>query len=180
MRSRLKLPPIDALDSQQRAIHDAIVASRGSIEGPFLAWLMVPGLADPAQQLGAFCRFQTSLARVESELLILVVAAQLRCEAEQQIHEPIALAAGLPPQTVDAIRIGHRPDLGRARLRLLYQVARCLVRKSRIPERLYLLAVGCFGEKSMVEIVSVVGYYSMVAITLNAFEMRVRVAPLSP
>ncbi|RYF61793.1 MAG: carboxymuconolactone decarboxylase family protein [Comamonadaceae bacterium] len=178
MHSRLAIPRIDALDPQQRAIRDAIVASRGSIDGPFLAWLLVPGLADPAQQLGAFCRYQTSLARVELELLILVVAAELRCEAEQQIHEPIALAAGLASQAVDSIRIGHYPDLGPVRLRLLYQVARCLVRKSRIPERLYALAVGCFGEKSMVEIVTVVGYYSMVGLTLNAFEMKVRVAPL--
>ncbi|RYH63500.1 MAG: carboxymuconolactone decarboxylase family protein [Alcaligenaceae bacterium] len=175
MLSRLSVPPVHALDPQQRAIHDAIIASRGSIDGPFLAWLLVPGLADPAQQLGAFCRYKTSLVQVESELLILIVAAQLRCAAEQQIHEPIALAAGLAPRAMAAIRTGKRPDLDHVRLRVLYQVGRCLVRRCRIPNRLYAMAADCFGEKGMVEIVAVVGYYSMVAITLNAFEMTVQV-----
>lgn len=177
MHSRLKVPQPDAFDPQQRSIHDEIVATRGSIDGPFLAWLLVPGLAEPAQRLGAFCRYQTSLPRVESELLILVVAAQLRCVGEQQIHEPIALSVGLASQTVNAIRSGVRPGLSDPRHRLLYQVARCLLKKCRIPKRLYALATGCFGEEALVEIVAVVGYYSMVAITLNAFEMRVQASP---
>jgi 4-carboxymuconolactone decarboxylase len=60
-----------------------------------LAWLYSSGLAAPAETLGAFCRYKSSLTKIESELFILLVAAQFRCAGEWQIHVSIASRAGL-------------------------------------------------------------------------------------
>lgn len=122
MKSRLKLPEPSRLTPAQQPIFEDILRTRGNVDGPFLAWLLSPGFADPAQKLGAFCRFDTSLSHVETELLILFVAAHYACTAEQQIHEPIAQKAGLPSEVIAAIRTGRVPPLATARQRMLAEV----------------------------------------------------------
>ena len=173
MKSRLHIPAPEQMTPAQKAIHDAVLRTRGNVQGPFLAWLLSPGLADPAQQLGAFCRYGTSLSLPESELLILHVAAHYACPGEQQIHEPIALNAGLPEAAVLSIRAGEVPALETARLRLLGEIARALLAHKRLDEPLYTRGVQEYGEPGMVEVVGILGYYAFVAYTLNAFDMKV-------
>lgn len=162
------------MTAQQKAIHDDVLRTRGNVQGPFLAWLLSPGLAEPAQKLGAFCRYGTSLSLQESELLILLVAANYRCPAEQEIHEPIARKAGLPERVLLAIRRGDAAALDTPRLQLLAQCAGELLGRKTLPQPLYARALAEFGEPALVEIVGVVGYYAFVAYTLNAFEMSLR------
>jgi len=172
MKSRLQLPTPLRMDPAQRAIHDDIVRTRGNVSGPFLAWLLSPGLAQPAQQLGAFCRYNTSLSLQESELLILLVPAHHDCVGEQQIHEPIALQAGLSEEVIVAIRArGDIPEQG-PRLDLLAVLARELLAHNRLGDEVYRRGVAQLGERTMVEAVGVIGYYALVAYTLNAFDMR--------
>lgn len=171
MKSRLHLPDPATLTSEQRAVRDSIVATRGNLDGPFLAWLLSPGLAGPAEQLGAFCRYGTQLRLVESELLILTVAGHHRCVGEQQIHEPIASGAGLDDAAIAALRRAQAPALSDARLRLLHALAHQLLVAQRIDAPTYAAAVAEFGERGVVEAVGVIGYYALVAHTLNAFEM---------
>lgn len=172
MKSRLALPTPETMTDAQRAIHAEVVATRGNVQGPFLAWLLSPGLADPAQKLGAFCRYGTSLTLAESELLILAVAAHYRCAGEQQIHEPIALNAGMPSGVVAAIREGRDPPLQGDRERLLFECAGALLADKALPDALYDRALAAFGAKALVEVVGIIGYYAFVAYTLNAFGMR--------
>jgi len=172
MQSRLPLPDVARLDPEQRAIYDSILATRGNLSGPFLAWMHSPGLASPAEKLGAFCRYSTGFALVESELLILCVAAHYQCLGERQIHEPIALKAGLSTRAVDSLRTGDVPELADERQGLMYRIATELLKTHRISELLYRQGIDSFGETGMVELVGIVGYYTLVAMTLNAFEMR--------
>lgn len=172
MQSRLPLPDATRFDAAQRAIHDSILSTRGNLSGPFLAWMHSPGLASPAEQLGAFCRYGTGFARVESELLILCVAAHHRCLGEQQIHEPIAQQAGLAPEAIAAIRGGENPGLSDPRQRLLHAIATELLGTHRLGEPRYREGLDTFGERGMVELVGILGYYVFVAMTLHAFEMR--------
>lgn len=172
MRSRLRLPTADEMTPEQAAIHARVLATRGNADGPFLAWLLAPALADPAQALGAVCRYGTRLSLPESELLILHVAAHYACPAEQEIHEPIALQAGLSPQVLAAIRAGQAPALNSPRLQILAECARQLLAHKRLPEPLYQRAERALGQATLVEAVAIIGYYALVAYTLNAFEMR--------
>lgn len=172
MKSRLRLPRPDEMTTDQRAIYDDVLRTRGNASGPFLAWLVSPGLANPAQQLGAFCRYNSSLSLQESELLILYVAAHYACVGEQQIHEPIAKKAGLSDAVLIAIRTDEPPPVQTERLRLLAEIARELLVRNKLKDDLYQRAGALLGEKTLVEVVGVIGYYALVAYTLNAFEMK--------
>lgn len=171
MKARIELPAEPHLDAEQRRVRDAILATRRNLDGPFAAWLHSPQLADLAQQLGAFCRYRTALPLLESELLILCVAGYCRCAGEQQIHEPIARQAGLADAAIAALRAGRRARLPEPRLQLLHDLAWELLTTHRIRDVLFARAQAEFGTRALVEIVGVIGYYTLTAQTLNAFEM---------
>lgn len=173
MRARLPLPEVESLSPAQRTIYDSILKSRGNVAGPFLAWLQAPALADPAEKLGAYCRYGTSLGRREVELLILITASHHRCEGEWRIHAPIALEAGLSADVVEAIRTGRAPELADERLAILASAAKALLETHRVDDATFDLAVARLGLPALVEAVGVIGYYGLVAHTLNAFEMDV-------
>ena len=172
MKARITLPDEPHLTSEQVRVRAAILESRRNLDGPFPAWLHSPELADLAQQLGAFCRYRTALPLLESELLILCVAGQSRCIGEQQIHEPIARTAGLSDVVIDTLRAGKPATLPGARLQLLHDVALQLLSTHRIDDQLFASALAEFGERTLVEIVGVIGYYTLAAQTLNAFDMH--------
>jgi 4-carboxymuconolactone decarboxylase len=172
MKSRIPLPEIDAFRPAQRQIYESIKSTRGNLDGPFLAWLHSPELAEHAEKLGAFCRYGSSLSTRESELLILCVAAHYQCIGEQQIHEPIARQSGLSSQAVEEIRNGVTPRFEDDRLAALHAIARQLLETNRIEQPLFDRARSLFGDKTLVETVGILGYYAFVAMTLNAFEMK--------
>jgi 4-carboxymuconolactone decarboxylase len=171
MKARIPLPSPETLSPEGRQIYDAIRATRGNVDGPFLAWLHSPDLAQHAQALGAFCRFGTSLSARESELLILVVANHLECRAEWMIHAPIAAAAGVPAEVIDAIADGRLAGDLSDREHALAECARSLLASNSIPEAILDHAVKTVGLTGVVEAVGLIGYYALVAMTLNAFEM---------
>lgn len=172
MKSRIPLPQVSEFWPAQRQIYESIKSTRGNLDGPFLAWLHSPELANHAEKLGAFCRYGSSLSTKESELLILCVGAHYQCVGEQQIHEPIARQAGIAEQVVVAIRNGATPSFEDERLSTLHAVARQLLETNRIEQHLFDRARSIFGDKTLVEAVGILGYYAFVAMTLNAFEMK--------
>jgi 4-carboxymuconolactone decarboxylase len=172
MISRIPLVRHEELSPAGRDVYQSILKTRGNLDGPFLAWLHSPDLAAPAEKLGAFCRYSTSLAEIESELLILLVAAHFRCGGEWQIHAPIASRAGLDTESIDAIRTGVAPTLASLRLTVLHTFSDELLNHNQISEASFAHARELFGDRGCVEIVGVVGYYSLVAMTMNAFEIR--------
>jgi len=172
MQSRLNLPAPEEMREDQRVVLEDILATRGNLDGPFLAWTLSPGLANPAQQLGAFCRYHTQLDLVESELAILTTAAWWRSQAEWLIHEPIARKAGLSADIIDALQAQQTPEFTEPRQALIYQTGRSLYENRRVPDELYQRGAEIFGEQGMVELIGIFGYYAFVAMTLNTFEMR--------
>jgi 4-carboxymuconolactone decarboxylase len=172
MISRIPFVDPEQLSVAGRDIYASILETRGNVEGPFLVWLHSPGLAAPAEKLGAFCRYNTSLARLESELLILTVAAHFRCTGEWQIHAAIASGAGLDSASIDAIREGSTPMLPSLRLTVMHALATELLRLNKISQTTFAGAHDELGDQGLVETVGVIGYYSFVAMTLNAFEVR--------
>jgi 4-carboxymuconolactone decarboxylase len=129
-----RLPDIDpaALTPEQRRVYDAILSGpRGIVEGPLRVWVNSPGLADKAQALGAFCRYGTSLEQRLSELAILTTGAHWQAGFEWAVHAPIALAAGLDPAAVEAIRTGAEPELPKPDERAVYAFSSELLRHRR-------------------------------------------------
>ena len=164
---------------QQRVLDDILSGPRGNLDGPFLAWVHSPALADHAQRLGAFCRYGTRLELRLTELAILTTAAWWRSQAEWQIHEPIARSAGLTDAVIEALRQRNVPAFETPEEACVHAIGMALYNTRRLPDDVYQQGVALFGEAGMVELIGVYGYYSLVAMTLNAFAVdRGSEAPL--
>lgn len=173
IQSRLSELTEATMDDAQRAVlKDILAGPRGNLDGPFLAWIQSPELANHAQRLGAFCRYGTRLELRLSELAILFTAAWWQSQAEWQIHEPIARSAGVADAVIKALRERAVPVFTREDEQLVYRLGKTLYETRRIDDALYAQAIQVFGEPAVVELVGVFGYYALVAMTLNVFAVR--------
>lgn len=176
--SRLEPLQPSHMTPEQKVVYDDIMAGpRGSVQGPFNAWLRSPALIDPAQKLGEFCRFNNSLGTRLSEIAILITARKYRCQVEWFLHARLAMAAGHAQSTIDALLVGKRPDFAAVpgsdpeKEDMVYDYASVLVQEGRVDDETHARALAVFGEQGLVELVGVIGYYHLVSLTLNAFNV---------
>ena len=169
---RLNPPDPNQYSDRQREVADAITAGpRGGLRGPLAMWLHRPELADRAQAFGQYCRFDSSLPPVLSELAILVTARHWSAEYEWFAHKRIALEAGLDPAIAEAIRARAEPVFDDPKQEVVYAFAQALHGDKRVPQALYDTAVERLGAAAVVDLVAVLGYYGFVSMTLNVFEV---------
>lgn len=167
---RLTAPDPASYSPRQQEIHDAIASGpRGSVRGPLAIWLHRPELAARAQELGRYCRYDSSLPPRLSELAILTMARHWGAEYEWAAHKPEALKAGLSPEVVEAIRTHATPPYADDAERVVHAVARVVLETRQVPDALYAEAVATLGEGQVVDLVGVLGYYSLISMTLNVF-----------
>ncbi len=186
---RITMPRIPELSTEemnpaQKEIYDDIMAGpRSSLRGPFHAWLHSPGLADPAQKLGAFCRFSSSLPKRLSELAIIVVARYWCAQFEWYAHAPMAMEAGISPDVVEAIRTKQTPTLSLEDEILIYAFVTELLEQRTVNQVTYDRAEEILDHHGVVDLVGIIGYYCLVSATLNVFDMPLpdgEENPLSP
>jgi adenosylmethionine-8-amino-7-oxononanoate aminotransferase/alkylhydroperoxidase family enzyme len=135
-------------------------------------WLASPPLASAARELGRVCWSGTSLSSREAEIAILATAYAYRAGAEWSVHVVEARKAGLADEHIAAIARGCAPAFApHSKERAIYAVANDLLEHKRVSAVHYAQAVASLGETGVVELVSLVGYYGYVALTLNAFEI---------
>jgi 4-carboxymuconolactone decarboxylase len=169
------------LDTAQKRVYDAIVSGpRGVVEGPLRVWLNSPELADRAQALGAFCRYHTQLEPRLSELAILVTGAFWKAGFEWHVHAPIGIAAGLDAAAVEAIRTGATPHFAKDDEAAVYAFARELLTERRISEATYRQAEAVLGNRRLVDLIGILGYYGLISMTIVAFEVAVPAGAAEP
>ena len=134
-------------------------------------WLHRPELADRAQSFGQYCRYDSSLPPILSELGILVTARCWSAEYEWFAHKRIALEAGLDPDIVEAIRQRKRPAFDDEKQEIVHDFALALHTDKKVSQALYDKAVATLGTDAVVDLVAVLGYYGFVSMTLNVFEV---------
>ena len=170
--SRLPSLTLDAMSDAQRRIHDDTVAGpRGRMPAPLAVWLRSPQLADRAQRLGEFLRYQTTLPPRLSELAILVTARFWTAHYEWAAHEKEALKAGVSPEVIESIARREPPVFDRRDEQAVWNVVGDLHRAHRVSDAVYAEAMAALGEQGVVELVGIVGYYTLVAMTLNVFQI---------
>lgn len=173
-----RLAPLDLnkLNPEQKAVADAIVAGpRGGLRGPFESWLRSPKLADRAQKLGEYCRFHTSLPKDLAELGIILVGRHFKAQFEFYAHARLALEAGLSPDIVEAIRVRRTPPFKRDVEAAVHDFVVEYLARNRVSDANYKRVVDHLGEQGVVDLCGVCGYYMLVSMTLNVFEV-----PLPP
>jgi len=171
-----RLPPLNEaeLSDEQRQVYEAIIAGpRGHVVGPLAVWMRNPGLADPAQQLGAYCRYNSSLPARLSELAIITVGAFWQASFEWYAHAPMALKAGISEDVIAAIKLGNEPDLKEQDEQQVYSFTRELITTRKLSTTTFDNAVKILDMQSVIDLVGIIGYYSFVSMTLNTFTIPV-------
>lgn len=170
-----RLAPLDLahLTPEQQVVADAIMSGpRGGLRGPFEAWLRSPVLADRAQQVGEYCRFNSSLPKHLSEFAIILTGKHWKAQYEFFAHARMAVEAGLPREMVEAVRTGTTPAFRDDPERAIYTFVTEYFATNRVSDATYQQALAHLGgERGVVDLVGIVGYYGLVSMTLNVFDV---------
>jgi len=176
---RFKLIPLGNLTPDQRILVDAIrsgpraamkssAASKpGPLGGPFNVWLRSPGMGNIIQQLGAEIRFRSSLPSKLNELAILITARRWTSQYEWYAHHKVAMEAGLDPAIAEAIAQDRRPAKMSGDEAIVYDFSRELHETQGVSDASYKAALDRFGERGVVDLIAVNGFYVLVSMCLN-------------
>ena len=167
-----RLPDIDAdkLSTEQRAIYERMMRARGHMRGPFAVWLRNAELCENTLKLQEMFASRITLERRLLELMILISARLATAQYAWFIHEPHALKFGISRDIVQAIRERRTPEFTRDDERLVYDITTELNTTRSLSEANY--NRGMSFDPEMVPFCAI-GFYSMVAMTLNAFAVSV-------
>jgi 4-carboxymuconolactone decarboxylase len=172
---RLPTIPDEKLTPAQRSLVDSIRSGpRGQstqIRGPFAVFLHSPEFGQRAKELGGYCRLKTKVPPRLSEFAILVTARLWRAQYEWFAHVPHAERAGVTAQTIKALRAGRMPKSLPKDERAVYDFIKELYRRKRVGDKTYARLHALLGDDGMVEFVGILGYYVLIAISLNVFRM---------
>lgn len=175
-----RIPLIDrreALAEEHRGIYDGIAQSRGRVGGPFVALLHSPTLAERTSNLGKYVRFESQLDRKIVELAALAASRELQCAHEWAAHVGHAQKAGIALETIRAIHQQKGPEHFSFEEAQIISCAQELLRTHRVSEATFQALYARLGEKGLVELIATVGYYAMLACTLNAFDVSTESPP---
>jgi 4-carboxymuconolactone decarboxylase len=165
-----RMPSLDAAtmtEEQRQAAQSLAAGPRGAVKGPFIALLRSPELMDRLQKVGEYLRFGSSLEPRIGEFVMLMVSREWTQQFEWCVHVPLALAAGLKQETVQSLAEGRRPAGMAIDEETAYDSCDELFRTRGLSEATYRRAVAQFGERGVVDLLGLVGYFTIVSMVLN-------------
>ena len=164
-----RLGPPQTLDAEQQAAADDLInGPRRGVYGPFRPLLHTPALLNAAAKLGETLRYRGALDPALREWTICVVARELSNVFEWDMHLPLAQAAGVPADALAALDAGEpSPADLRADLAVARQVAQDVIGQHRIGDATYSQAIALWGEPTLVELLTLIGYFAMVCWLMN-------------
>jgi 4-carboxymuconolactone decarboxylase len=178
-----RIPLVDQTNltpEQQKVFAEVTAGPRGTVVGPLRAALHRPDLADAWQRFGAMLRYGTSLPKILSELAILVTARRWNSQLEWHIHAAAAQDAGLPKDVIERLRLGESPSFENVEQADVYEFARQLQEQGHIDDAVYGRVMARWGVVGIVELTALIGYYTMVSMTLNAHDIPIPGDPPPP
>jgi 4-carboxymuconolactone decarboxylase len=159
----------EELTPPQKAWADALAAPprNGKIGNPpFRAYIRDPDLATRLIALADYLRWNSTLPPRLSEMAILITAREWTAQYEWYAHHPLALKGGLDPSVAAAIAAGKRPDNMRGDETALYDLATALYRDKKVSDSVYKAARDQFGERGIMDIIGIIGFYDITSMTL--------------
>ena len=174
--SRFENIPRELMTPRQREVADVIASGpRGALKGPFLALIHNPELASRVQALGEHLRFGTGLSQALVEIAILVTGRRWNCQYEWAAHSRIASEAGLRQEVIDAIAVRGKPSQLNPEEALILEFAEQTVCDGAPSDATFEAAVARFGRPTVLDLLAVCGYYTLLAFVLNTAQL-----PLPP
>ncbi len=168
--TRITILEREDMNAEQGEVFDDIEASGNPTGGPFWAYIRHPGLMRLTSDLGGYLR-DSDLAARERQIAVLTVIRYWDGNYPWAVQVRNSLAAGLDQAVVDAINARKEPPVSDPRERLAWQAATELVTAHRLSDRTYAEAEAAFGVEQLVNLVAVIGHFSMVCCTANAFDI---------
>jgi 4-carboxymuconolactone decarboxylase len=162
------IPPEQYTAEQKRAAEEFLAARKMPVFGPFEPMMHSPEVMTIARSTGDYLRYNSAIGNTLSELVILITAREWSQDFEWYVHQPIALKAGISKDTTDAIADGRRPAAMTADEEIVYDFTIELQRNKRISDATFNRAEQRFGKKGVVDMVGISGYYTSLAMQLNA------------
>lgn len=162
-----RIPPEKMTEAQKRAAAQIAAGPRGELRGPFISLLRSPELMTRVQQVGEYLRFQCPLDRRVMEFATLIAARFWSQSYEWQSHYQHAMKAGLNPAIADALAEGRRPPGMAEDEEVAYDLLTESLHNKSVSDATYARAVAKFGEAGAVDLVTLAGYYLMLAMVLN-------------
>ena len=150
---------------------------------PYRAYIRNPDLAPKLSSLSEYLRWNTSLPARLSEMAILITARHWTAQYEWSAHYPLAMKGGLDPKVADAIAKGTRPEGMKDDEAALYDLGVALYRDRKVSDAVYKAALEKFGERGIMDIIGIMGYYDLVSMTLITMQAEApndSVPPLPP
>ncbi len=166
-----RMPPITLdkmTDLQKKYAEEIIKGPRGALYGPFIPLIRSPELMDRSQRIGEYLRYKSAIGTKLTEFVIMIVARQWTQQVIWAIHEPIVLKAGVKPEIVQAIADGRRPMGMNEDEEMLYNFCMELHTNKSITDVTYDRVLKRFGEQGVIDTLGINGYYSMIAMVMNA------------
>lgn len=165
---RFKPLTYDQLTPEQKTMVEHLFAGeRGGMNGPFNVLLRSPEMGDLAQKLGAQLRFHSVLSGKQRELAIIMTARYWTAQYEWTAHRRLALQAGVSPEIADAIAAGKRPSSLEPDEEIVYNFCNEILNTKHVSDATYKAAVDKLGERGVVDLTALVGYYQFVSMILN-------------
>jgi 4-carboxymuconolactone decarboxylase len=166
-----RMPPIAAdkyTDAQKKAAEEFAGGRGYEVRGPFVPLIRSPEVMLRAKAMGDHLRFKSALAPRLSEMVILITAREWTQQYEWVAHHDIAIKAGLRPEIADAIADGRRPAGMADDEQAAYDISTEIQRSKRVSDATWAKAVTAFGEQGVIDLLGINGYYTMLAMTMNA------------
>lgn len=155
-------------EAQKNAAAELTAGPRGGVKGPFVALLRSPELMDRLQRVGEYLRFNSSLDARITEFVALLISRDWVQQFEWCTHVPLAMKAGVSLDVISALRDGRRPGSMRPDEHAVYEVLDELSRTKGVADETYRTAVQLLGERGMIDVLGVAGYFTALSMVMNA------------
>jgi 4-carboxymuconolactone decarboxylase len=162
---------LESMTSEQRRIYDEIIARLGRLGAPYIAMLRSPGLADAVNKVGKFLRDDSSLSLRLIELAVLFIARTWTADRVWHSHALLAREAGIDQDMISAIAERQKPTFIRADEEVVYRLCTELHEHRAVNESTYQAAVKQLGVQGVVELVALLGHYTLAAMMVKTFEL---------
>jgi 4-carboxymuconolactone decarboxylase len=162
------IPPAQYTPEQKQAAAEFEAARKVAVFGPFEPLMHSPAVMSQARAMGDYLRYKSAIGNTLSELAILVTAREWSQDYEWSVHAPIALKAGIRPEIIEAIADGRRPAGMSPDEEAVYDYSMEMLRNKQVSNATFDRAKSRFGAKGVVDMTGILGYYTFLAMQLNA------------
>jgi 4-carboxymuconolactone decarboxylase len=160
--------PAGEMTPAQRSVQQEICdGPRGALIGPFQVLLHAPELERRIHRIGEYLRYECKLPKDVIELVVLFTATRWKCHFEWAIHSDIGRRYGLSERTLDALHTGRRPASMTLQQAAAWDFAHDVHRTGEASDASFATATELFGREGVLELLTLCGYYSTLAMILN-------------